>query len=79
MEKQFDSAPDAEVSPEVSREEFRSVMTALEPDQLISTKEHHHCPRRQLTRTEMILFWALRVYLVFMVGVVIYQIWTSVR
>jgi len=79
MEKQFDSAPDAEVSAEVSREEFRSVMTALEPDQLISTKEHHHCPRRQLTRTEMILFWALRVYLVFMVGVVIYQIWTSVR
>jgi hypothetical protein len=83
MEKQFDSAVDAEASAdvkgEVSREEFTSVMTALEPDQLISTKEHHHCPRRQLTRTEMILFWALRIYLVFMVGVVIYQIWTGAR
>jgi hypothetical protein len=77
MEKQFDSSP-AKV-PGVSREELTSVITALEPDQLISAKEQHHCPRRQLTRTEMILFWALRIYLVFMVGVVVYQIWTGVR
>jgi hypothetical protein len=75
MEKQFDSAPEADVS----REELTAVMTSLEPDQLISTKEHHHCPRRWLTRTEMLLFWALRIYLVFMVGVVVYQIWTGVR
>ena len=75
MAKEFDSTPDADLS----REEFTSVMTALEPDQIISTKEHHHCPRRRLTRTEMILFWALRIYLVFMVGVVFYQIWTGVR
>jgi len=83
MEEQFDSAPGAEVSAEVraevSSEELRSVMTALEPDQLISTKEHHHCPQRRLTRNEMVLFWALRIYLVFMVGVVVYQIWTGVR
>jgi hypothetical protein len=75
MERKFDSATDGGVS----REEFASVMTALEPDQIISTKEHHHCPRRQLTRVEKLLFWALRIYLVFMVGVVIYQIWTRVR
>jgi hypothetical protein len=75
MEKQFDSEP----AENVTREELTSVMTALEPDQIISRKEHHHCPRRQLTRTEMILFWALRIYLVFMVGVVVYQIWTGVR
>ena len=79
MEKQFESAIDADPSAQVSRDEFTSVMTALEPDQIISTKEHHHCPRRRLTRTEMILFWALRIYLVFMVGVVFYQIWTGVR
>jgi hypothetical protein len=75
MEKQFDSGGGAELS----REEFASVITSLEPDQIVSSKDHHHCPRRRLTRTEMILFWALRIYLVFMVGVVIYQIWTGVR
>jgi hypothetical protein len=63
----------------VSREELASVMTSLEPDQIVSSKEKHHCPRRQLTRAETGVFWALRLYLVFMVGVVVYQIWTSVR
>ncbi|MFY9904536.1 MAG: hypothetical protein WBD45_07870 [Terriglobales bacterium] len=75
MEKHSDSVSDHEVS----REEISSVMTALEPDQLIFAKEHHHCPRRMLTPIEMVLFWALRIYLVFMVGVVVYQIWTGVR
>jgi hypothetical protein len=75
MDKQFGSSPETVVS----RDEIASVMTALEPDQIISTKDHHHCRRRELTRTEKILFWGLRIYLVFMVGVVAYQIWTAVR
>jgi hypothetical protein len=75
MDQEFHSAPVVEAS----RKELASVITALEPDQIISAKEHHHCPRRQLTRTEMMLFWGLRIYLVFMVGVVVYQIWTGVR
>ena len=67
----------AEKKEEVSGDELNSVMTALEPDQLISAKEKHHFPRRQLTRREALVFWALRVYLIFMLGVVVFQIWTS--
>ena len=62
---------------DVSGDELKSVMTALEPDQLISAKEKYHFPRRQLTGGETIVFWALRVYLVFMLGVVVFQLWTT--
>jgi hypothetical protein len=64
---------------ETNREDLSYVVAALEPDQLIAAKQRMHCPRRDLTRFEKTLFWGLRIYLVFMFGVVIYQIWHSAR
>jgi hypothetical protein len=50
------------------------VLRSLEHDQLVRAKKHH-IPLRRLKGPELLLLWALRVYLLFMMAVVIYQVW----
>jgi len=50
------------------------VLRSLEHDQLVGAKKHH-IPLRHLKGPELLLLWALRIYLLFMMAVVIYQVW----
>lgn len=54
------------------------VLATLELEQLAEIKKQR-VPRRQLKRAEVLILWALRIYLLFMMGVVGYQVWTGVR
>lgn len=66
-------------TPAPASADLDAAISALEPDQIVAAKQQHHLPRRRLTPKEAAVFWLLRLYLVFMVGVVIYQIWTATR
>ena len=52
------------------------VLSSLEPEQLAGLKKHV-IPRRHLKGTEKFVMWSLRVYLLFMIVVVLYQVWAS--
>jgi len=62
----------------VDASEERLVLWTLEPDQLAEAKKQR-VPRRRLKGAELLVLWALRIYLLFMVAVVIYQAWTGAR
>jgi hypothetical protein len=53
------------------------ILASLEPDQL--TKAKHHFPRRKLRGAERLLLWSLRLYLLFMAAVVVYQMWAAAK
>jgi hypothetical protein len=54
------------------------VLSSLEHDQLVQAKKHF-IPRRILRGPELIVLWGLRIYLLFMMAVVVYQVWTAAR
>ena len=54
------------------------VLSSLEPEQLARLKKHL-IPRRHLKGPETFVMWSLRIYLLFMMVVVIYQVWTSLH
>ena len=54
------------------------VLSSLEPDQLANAKKRP-VPRRLLKGPELVVLWTLRVYLIFMMAVVGYQVWIAAR
>ncbi len=54
------------------------VLSTLEPDQLAEAKKQR-LPRRRLRPSELLVLWFLRIYLLFMVAVVVYQAWTGIH
>lgn len=54
------------------------VLDVLEPDQLVGAKEAHY-PRARLGRGTRALMWGMRAYVIFMLVVVGYQVWTTIH
>lgn len=55
------------------------VREALEPDQLSTAKKGQKVGRRHLGTGTLIVLWALRLYVVLMMVIIAYQIWTVVQ
>ena len=66
--------PKMQESPSPSDQDL--VLSTLEPDQLAEAKKQR-VPRRRLNGRELMVIWFLRIYLLFMIVVVIYQAWIS--
>jgi hypothetical protein len=66
--------PEAEHPIDIAEQNL--VLSTLEPDQLAAAKKQR-VPKRKLRGHELVVLWALRVYLLFMAAVVVYQAWTG--
>lgn len=71
-------APEPGTNNSIASSEQELVLAALELDQLAEIKKQR-VPRRRLTRPETLLLWALRLYLLFMMAVVLYQVSAGAR
>jgi hypothetical protein len=66
----------AGAAPDVSGSDQNWVLSSLEHDQLVRAKKHP-IPRRHLKGPELVVLWSLRIYLLFMMVVVAYQVWIA--
>jgi len=70
--------PDGSSNPDQASGDQSWVLSSLEHDQLVRAKKHF-IPRRHLKGPELAVLWGLRIYLLFMMAVVFYQVWTAAR
>lgn len=62
----------------ISSSDQSLVLSSLEHDQLAKAKKHF-IPKRHLKGPELLVLWGLRIYLMFMMAVVVYQVWTAAK
>ena len=62
--------------PAISAIDQTLVLSSLEHDQLVTAKKKP-IPRRHLKGPELLILWSLRLYLLFMMAVVAYQVWLA--
>ena len=62
----------------MSSSDQKLVLSMLEHDQLAKAKKHF-IPRRHLKGPELVVLWGLRLYLLFMMAVVGYQVWLAAK
>ena len=60
----------------ISSADQQLALSSLEHDQLAQAKKHF-IPDVILKGPELLVLWALRIYLLFMMAVVVYQVWTA--
>jgi len=63
-----------EKAPSITPSDQALVLSSLEPEQLAGLRKHV-LPRLRLTSFQKLVVWSLRAYLLFMMAVVVYQIW----
>jgi len=71
-------AQESKMNNSVDLAEQQLVLSTLEPEQLAEAKKQR-VPRRHLKGRELAILWFLRIYLLFMIAVVVYQAWTGAR
>ncbi|MBV9072810.1 MAG: hypothetical protein JOZ10_04185 [Acidobacteria bacterium] len=62
----------------ISAEDKELALAVLEHDQLAKAKDTQYA-RRKLKGGESVVLWSLRLYLIFMLAVVLYQIVSGAR
>jgi hypothetical protein len=62
----------------ISRADQQLALSSLEHDQLVKARKHL-IARRHLKGPELVVIWALRIYLLFMMAVVGYQVWIAAQ
>jgi hypothetical protein len=75
-EEQVSGSSSGHSSSNLSSSDQSWVLSSLEHDQLARAKKHF-IPRRVLKGPELVVLWGLRIYLLFMMAVVAYQVWTA--